>query len=126
AQTRAKYFEKVLSRNTCIAFLGWQPLSYDALSTLRETTVTPAGKLGTWNVGSYSNPKIDALTAEIDVEANPARRQALISEALSLERADIAHIPLHQAALAWGIRAGVQVVQRSDESLELKWVRVNN
>src|SRR5262249_25357647 len=68
AQTRAKYFEKVLSRNTCIAFLGWQPLSYDALSTLRETTVTPAGKLGTWNVGAYSNPKIDELTAQIDVE----------------------------------------------------------
>jgi peptide/nickel transport system substrate-binding protein len=126
AQTRAKYFEKVLSRNTCLALLGWQPLSYDALSTLRETTVTPAGKLGTWNVGSYSNPKIDALTAEIEVEANPARRQALISEALSLEKADIAHIPLHQAALAWGVRNGVRMVQRSDESLELKWVRADN
>jgi peptide/nickel transport system substrate-binding protein len=126
AQTRAKYFEKVLSRNTCLALLGWQPLSYDALSTLRETTVTPAEKLGTWNVGSYSNPKIDELTSQIEVEANPARRQALISEALSLEQADIAHIPLHQAALAWGVRNGVHLVQRSDESLELKWVRVDN
>jgi peptide/nickel transport system substrate-binding protein len=126
AQTRAKYFEKALSRNTCIAFLGWQPLSYDALSTLRETTVTPAGKLGTWNVGAYSNPKVDELTAQIDVEGNPAKRQALISEALRLEREDIAHIPLHQAALAWGIRNGVNVVQRSDESLELKWVRIDN
>jgi peptide/nickel transport system substrate-binding protein len=126
AQTRTKYFEKILSRNSSFSIVGWQPLSYDAHSTLQETTVTPSGKLGTYNVGNYSNPKIDELTAAIEVESDPVKRQKLISQALTLEKEDIAHIPLHQAALAWGVRKGVKLVQRQDDSLELKWVRVNN
>ncbi len=125
AQTRSKFFEKALSRNVSFALTGWQPLSYDALSTLRDTIHTPEGKSGTWNIGSYSNPKVDALTDAVEVEANPAKRQALISEALAMEKADIGHIPLHQAGLAWGVRKGVHVVLRQDDSLELRWVRVD-
>jgi ABC-type transport system substrate-binding protein len=48
AQTRTKYFEKILARNTAFSLLGWQPLSYDAHSTLQETTYTPVGKSGTY------------------------------------------------------------------------------
>ncbi len=123
-QTRTKYFEKALSRNISFALIGWQPLSYDSLSTLRDTINTPKGKIGTWNIGSYSNPKIDALTDAVEVEADPVKRQALISQALALEKEDIGHIPLHQAGLAWGVRKGVDLVLRQDDSLELRWVRV--
>jgi peptide/nickel transport system substrate-binding protein len=124
AQTRTKYFEKILGRNTTFSLLGWQPLSYDAHSTLQETTHTPVGKAGTYNVGNYSNPKIDALTEAIETEADLVKRQALISEALAMEKADIAHIPLHQAALSWGVRKGISLTQRADDVLELKWVKV--
>lgn len=124
AQTRTKYFEKILSRNTTFSLLGWQPLSYDAHSTFQETMVTPAGKAGTYNVGSYSNPKIDELTNAVETEADPAKRQALISQVLSIHKEDVGHIPLHQAALAWGLRKGVTLTQRSDDVLELKWVTV--
>jgi len=124
AQTRTKYFEKILGRNTTFSLLGWQPLSYDAHSTFQETMYTPAGKSGTYNVGSYSNPKIDELTNAVETEADPVKRQALISEALAIHKADIGHIPLHQAALSWGIRKGVSLVQRADDVLELKWVTV--
>jgi peptide/nickel transport system substrate-binding protein len=124
AQTRTKYFEKILGRNTSFALLGWQPLSYDAHSTLQETMHTPVGKSGTYNVGNYSNPKIDELTETIETETDLAKRQTLISEALSIDKADVGHIPLHQAALAWGIRKGVSLVQRADDVLELKWVKV--
>jgi peptide/nickel transport system substrate-binding protein len=124
AQTRTKYFEKILSRNTTFSLLGWQPLSYDAHSTLQETTHTPVDKSGTYNVGNYSNPKVDELTEAIEIETDLAKRQALISEALSIEKADVGHIPLHQAALSWGVRKGVSLVQRADDVLELKWVKV--
>jgi peptide/nickel transport system substrate-binding protein len=124
AQTRTKYFEKILGRNMTFSLLGWQPLSYDAHSTFQETMYTPSGKNGTYNVGSYSNPKIDELTNAIETEANPEKRQALISEALSIHKADVGHIPLHQAALAWGVRKGVSLVQKNDDVLELKLVKV--
>ena len=124
AQTRAKFFEKILSRNTSMAMLGWQPLSYDAHSTLQDVMNTPEGKVGTYNVGSYSNPKVDELTLKVETETDQAKRQALISEAFTIHKAEIGHIPLHQAGLAWGIRKGVSVPLRSDDSLELKWVTI--
>ncbi|HEY9215279.1 MAG TPA: ABC transporter substrate-binding protein [Ancylobacter sp.] len=125
AQTRSKYFEKVLGRDTSFAMLGWQPLSYDAHSTLQDTMNTPVDKVGTYNIGNYSNPKIDALTMQIETEIDPAKRNALIFEAMTLDKEDVGHIPLHQAGLAWGVRKGVNVVQRSDDSLELKWVTLD-
>lgn len=126
AQTRTKYFEKILSRNTTFSILGWQPLSYDAHSTLQDVINTPRDKIGTYNVGGFSNARIDALTDMIENEIDPAKRQALISEALSIHKAEIGHIPLHQAGLAWGVRKGISVVLRNDDSLELRWVEVQN
>lgn len=126
AQTRTKYFEKILARDTAFSILGWQPLSYDAHSTLQDVINTPKDQIGTYNVGNYSNEKIDALTRQIEIEIDPAKRNALIFEALSLHKEDIGHIPLHQAGLSWAVRSGVTVVQRSDDSLELKFVNVND
>lgn len=125
AQTRTKFFEKVLGRDTSFAMLGWQPLSYDAHSTLQDVMNTPVDKVGTYNVGNYSNPRIDALTNQIETEIDPAKRSALIFEAMTLDKQDYGHIPLHQAGLAWGVRKGVNVVLRSDDSLELKWVTLD-
>jgi peptide/nickel transport system substrate-binding protein len=126
AQTRSKYFEKILSRNQTFSLLGWQPLSYDAHSTLQDTTETPTAKIGTYNIGAFSNKKIDQLTDQIEKEVDPAKRQALITEALTIEKQEIGHIPLHQAGLAWGVRKGVSVLLRNDDSLELKWVNVED
>jgi peptide/nickel transport system substrate-binding protein len=126
AQTRTKYFEKILSRNTTLSILGWQPLSYDAHSTLQDVINTPRDKIGTYNVGSFSNARIDALTDLIETEIDPAKRQSLISQALAIHQSEIGHIPLHQAGLAWGVRKGVAVVLRNDDSLELRWVKVED
>lgn len=125
AQTRTKFFEKVLSRDTSFAMIGWQPLSYDAHSTLQDTMNTPHDKVGTYNIGNYSNPKIDALTDKVEVETDQAKRNALIFEAMMLDKEDYGHIPVHQAGLAWGVRKGTHVVLRSDDSLELKWVTMD-
>jgi peptide/nickel transport system substrate-binding protein len=126
AQTRTKYFEKILSRNTTFSILGWQPLSYDAHSTLQDAINTPKDKIGTYNVGSFSNKTIDELTDKVENEVDQAKRQALITEALAIHKAEFGHIPLHQAGLAWGVRKGVSVHLRNDDSLELKWVKVED
>jgi peptide/nickel transport system substrate-binding protein len=126
AQTRSKYFAKILARDTTFSLLGWQPLSYDAHSTLQDVINTPVDKIGTYNVGSFSDPKIDELTNAVEIEVDPVKRQALITQALEIHKADIGHIPLHQAGLAWGVRKGVSVVLRNDDSLELRRVRVED
>jgi peptide/nickel transport system substrate-binding protein len=124
AQTRTKYFEKILSRNTTMSILGWQPLSFDAHSTLQDIISTPVDKVGTYNVGGYSNKRVDQLTIAIETEVDQEKRQALISEALKIQKDDIGHIPLHQAGLSWGVAKDVSVVLRNDDGLELRWVKM--
>jgi peptide/nickel transport system substrate-binding protein len=129
AQTKARYFQKVLSRDTSFHLLGWQPPSYDAHSTLFNVMDTPADRVagapkgqGGYNIGGYSNPKVDALTAQIQQEIDPKMRQALITEAFKLHMQDIGEIPLHQQAIAWGVRPNVHVELRSDDYLDLRHV----
>src|SRR5258708_19136609 len=95
-------------------------------TTLQDAINTPKDKIGTYNVGSFSNKTIDELTDKVENEVDQAKRQALITEALAIHKAEFGHIPLHQAGLAWGVRKGVSVHLRNDDSLELKWVKVED
>ena len=73
-------------------------------------------------MGGYCNPKVDALSDKILSETDAAKRDAMISDAWSMTIADIAHIPLHQQALAWGVRDNVGLMQRPDN--EFAWRHV--
>jgi peptide/nickel transport system substrate-binding protein len=126
AQTRSKFFEKIQSRNTSFALMGWQPLTYDAHSPLQAvmSTSNEADGTGTYNVGGYSNPAIDLLTKAVAVEIDPDNRQQLISAAMLVHKHDFGHIPLHAQALAWGVKDNVDLVQRADDSFDLRWVMI--
>ena len=85
--------------------------------------VTRDGKgAGAFNLGGYSNPRIDALTREILTETDLARRDRLIAEAWQLLHEDVGYVPLHQQALAWGVREGIELVQRADNQFLWRWV----
>jgi peptide/nickel transport system substrate-binding protein len=85
---------------------------------------TPEGARGQWNLGAYSNARLDALTQTIQSETDDAKRTALMHEALALHRDDIGHIPLHQQTLAWGLRANVDAALRADNFMFFKWITV--
>jgi len=125
AETKATYFPKVLSRNTSFYLLGWTPGTYDSHNPLFSLMSTPgAGGQGQFNLGSYSNPQVDELTRQIASETDPAKRQAMISEAFKIHAEDIGHIPLHQQALTWGMKKNVELVQLPDNFNYLRWVVV--
>jgi peptide/nickel transport system substrate-binding protein len=124
AQTRAQWFAKILPRNTSFYMLGWTPGTYDAHNALISLMATPKGPEGTFNLGGYSNPKVDDLTHKIQVETDKAKRQAMIDEAFKIHRDEVGHIPLHQQSLAWGIKDNVQLVQLADDVLKLHWIKI--
>jgi peptide/nickel transport system substrate-binding protein len=125
AQTKSKYFGKILSDDTSFYLLGWTPVTRDALDPLYNLMATRGARgQGKFNVGRYSNPALDVLMGRIGREMDPARRQALISEAYALHKDDVGHIPLHQQALAWGVRDSVAVVQRADNQFQLRYVKI--
>jgi len=114
AESKATYFPKILSRNTSFYLLGWTPTTYDVENTLYNIMATPTGGRGTFNLGSYSNAKFDELTGKIGTETEPAKRNAMIAEAMKLHADEFGHIPMHQQALAWAMRKNVTIDQRGD------------
>ena len=77
------------------------------------------------NMGAYSNPKLDEMTAQIRDEIDEAKRNALIHKAFKLVIDDYAIIPLFEPALVWATRKNVKLDQRADERFELRSVVKN-
>jgi len=125
AESKATYFPKILSRNTSFYLLGWTPGSYDSHNPLFALMATPgAGGQGQFNLGSYSNARVDELTRAIAVETDQSKRNEMIREAMRIHQDDIGHLPLHQQALAWAMKRNVDTVQLADNYMFLKWTVV--
>jgi peptide/nickel transport system substrate-binding protein len=123
---RATYFPKIQKFDTSFYMLGWGVPTFDslyALQSLLRTVVTGTGD-GNFNLGKYSNPKVDAAVDALKTEVDPAKRKALTREALAIHQADVGHIPLHHQVIPWAMRANVSAVHRADNRLTAKWVRI--
>ena len=125
AESKATYFPKILRRDTSFYLLGWTPGTYDAHNALSNLMATPTDKgQGQFNLGSYSNAKVDELTLKVQSETDQTKRNAMIAEAFKLHADDIGHIPLHQQALAWAMKKNVSLVQLADNMMPFKWISV--
>ena len=125
AETKGTYFPKILSRNTSFYLLGWTPGSYDSHNPLFALMSTPGeGGQGQFNLGSYSNPKIDQLTKSIATETDIKKRNTMIADAMKIHQDDVGHIPLHQQALAWAMKRNIDLVQLADNYMFIKWVSI--
>ena len=123
AEGKGTYFPKILSRNTSFYLLGWTPGTYDSHNALFALMASPgAGGQGQFNLGSYSNPKLDELTAKISSETDQGKRSAMIAETFRIHADDVGHLPLHQQALAWGMKKTVNLVQLADNFNPFKYV----
>jgi len=125
AQPRSLFFPKVLSRDTSFYLHGWATSTNDGHNILYDLLNSPTSEIGTWNIGGYSNPRVDELTTQVGSEMDQARRNELMFEAFDLVRQDVGHIPLHQQTLVWVKKKNVEVHQRPDDRLELRFTRVD-
>jgi peptide/nickel transport system substrate-binding protein len=64
--------------------------------------------VGDSNYGRYANPKLDALVARIAIEGDTAKRSQALREAMTLQRDDLAIIPLYHVKIAWAMRKNVE------------------
>jgi peptide/nickel transport system substrate-binding protein len=83
-----------------------------------------AGGQGQFNLGSFSNAKIDELTRAVATETDQTKRTSMIREAMRIHQDEIGHLPLHQQALAWAMKKNIDTVQLADNFMFLKWTVV--
>lgn len=135
AQTRSKYFAKILRPssnldlpgNTSFYMLGWSPAAtYDTHNVFEQLIQTPSAqtKKGAFNPGGYSNKAFDELANKIETETDKAKRDAMIKQATKIYTEDFAYIPLHQQAVIWAAKDSVDLVQLADNTFPLRFVKV--
>lgn len=129
AQPKAKYFAAINPKggsDYAFGLLGWTPGSFDSWNVLFNLLNTPKpdeGR-GPYNYSGYSNARVDELTDMIGVETDKAKRDAMIEEAFKISTDDVATVPLHQQALAWGKRDNIELKQRADNQFRFYYVNV--
>ena len=123
AETKVSYFPKILRRDTSFYLLGWTPSTVDSHDVLSSIMATPNDKgQGQFNLGAYSNPKLDELTLKIQSETDQKKRNDMIREAFKIHQDDVGHIPLHQQALAWATSKKVELTQLPNNYMYFKWI----
>ena len=128
AMPRAQYFPKIQNDDTSFYMLGWGVPTFDSQYALQSLvrTVVPKTADGDYNLGHYSNPKVDEAVDKLKTEVDPGKRAALARVASAQHMADVGHIPLHHQVIPWAMRANVHVVHRADNRLTVKWVKIGD
>jgi peptide/nickel transport system substrate-binding protein len=119
-----QFFSLVSQGSVPFLEYGWTA-STDAWANLNGLlhSWTPGGG-GSFNAGRYANPKLDALIDNIRAEDDPARRKAMVGDALRLARDDVPYVPLYRRTLTWVMRQPVRVVMWPDDTVAVRWVTV--
>ncbi|MFG0770234.1 ABC transporter substrate-binding protein [Vibrio plantisponsor] len=89
--------------------IGWHSDTEDSANFSEFLTMTrneETGK-GQYNCGHYSNPEVDKLVEESNVETDPAKRSAMLQKVEATLYNDAAFVPLHWQNLAWGAKSNV-------------------
>ena len=122
----AQYWPELRSPEHDLYLLGWSPGTFDAEHPIRFLAATPdeEARLGSWNFGGYSNARVDELLPMIQSEIDDAARQAMLDEVAAILAEETAYVPLYVQPLLWGAKDGIEIVQRPDNFIVLRWIEM--
>jgi peptide/nickel transport system substrate-binding protein len=120
------YFPMIQRHEASIYMLGWGVPTFDALYSLQSLTRSMGqGGDGNYNVGRYSNPRMDQVVDRIKTETDRPVRDRLLSEGLEISNETVSHIPLHNQIIPWAMKKNIDVVHRADNRLDWRLIKVN-
>ena len=120
------YFPMIQRFEASIYMLGWGVPTFDALYSLQSLTRSlGTGGDGNYNVGRYSNPRMDYIVDRVKSETDLPVRTRFLTEALQLQNDTVSHIPLHNQIIPWALKKNVDVTHRADNRLDWRLIKVN-
>ena len=125
-QPLVTYFPMIQRYEASIYMLGWGVPTFDALYSLQSLTRTVGtGGDGNYNVGRFSNQRMDYVVDRIKVETDLPVRNRLLTEGLQISNDQVSHIPLHNQIIPWAMKKSVEVTHRADNRLDWRLIKVN-
>ena len=120
------YFPMIQRNEASIYMLGWGVPTFDALYSLQSLVRTVGtGGDGNYNVGRYSNQRMDYLVDRIKVETDAPVRSRMLTEALQLSNDTFSHLPLYDQVIPWAMKKNIDMVHRADNRVDIKLVTIN-
>jgi peptide/nickel transport system substrate-binding protein len=120
------YFPMIQRYEASIYMLGWGVPTFDALYSLQSLVRTVGtGGDGNYNVGRYSNQRMDYIVDRIKTETDLPVRNRFLTEGLQLSNDTVSHLPLHNQIIPWALKKNVDVVHRADNRLDWRLIKVN-
>jgi peptide/nickel transport system substrate-binding protein len=120
------YFPMIQRYEASIYMLGWGVPTFDSLYSLQSLTRSVGtGGDGNYNVGRYSNQRMDYVVDRIKTETDAPVRNRLLTEGLQLSNDTVSHIPLHNQIIPWAMKKSVEVIHRADNRLDWRAIKVN-
>ncbi|MFV0450556.1 MAG: ABC transporter substrate-binding protein [Vibrio sp.] len=91
--------------------IGWHSDTEDSANFTEFLTMTRDEKTGQgqYNCGHYSNPEVDQLVKDANVETDPAKRAAMLQKVEATLYNEAAFVPLHWQNLAWGAKTQLDI-----------------
>jgi len=106
---QSNYFPKIEKYDTSFYVLSWGGgITADALYTLQALLHTANKKgEGDFNMGRWSNARMDELIQQLQSERDPAKRNAAAREALLIAGRELPLVTIHQPLIPWAMRKNV-------------------
>lgn len=120
------YFPMIQRYEASIYMLGWGVPTFDSLYSLQSLVRTVGqGGDGNYNVGRYSNQRMDYIVDRVKAETDLPVRNRFLTEGLKLSNDTVSHIPLHNQIIPWAMKRNIDVVHRADNRIDWRLVKVN-
>lgn len=120
------YFPMIQRYEASIYMLGWGVPTFDALYSLQSLTRSVGtGGDGNYNVGRYSNPRMDVIVDRVKSESDLPVRNRFLTEGLQLSNDTVSHLPLYNQIIPWAMKKNIDVVHRADNRLDWRLIKVN-
>ncbi len=120
------YFPMIQRFEASIYMLGWGVPTFDALYSLQSLTRSVGtGGDGNYNLGRYSNPRMDVVVDRIKTETDLPVRNRFLTEGLQLSNDTVSHLPLHNQIIPWAMKKNIDVTHRADNRLDWRVIKVN-
>ncbi|TKT80363.1 ABC transporter substrate-binding protein [Aquamicrobium sp. LC103] len=103
----AEHSPIILANQSDFYLLGWGVPTFDSAYIFNDLVHSKTDKHGTYNVGLYTNPELDAKIVSLGTETDLDKRNATIAEIWKTVQEDRVLLPVHNQVLAYAMKDNI-------------------